>query len=365
MTTLDRMFLFVYFRSYAIVLSSLLSLYVVIDLFTNLDTFGKGATGFRGVVEHIVTYYSYQITLIFERLADFITLVSAVFTVSWMARNNEILPQLSAGIPTRRVIRPVLLGAAVTLSFGTLNQELVIPRIASQLMVPKDDLEGAKAQVLMGGYDPTGVHVEGMAGFRRDKKVLNFYVTFPEAPPCPMFHLTAEEAVYVAPNGTEESGGWLLSRTSPAALDGPSPTNLKMLDPGRFFLKTTDVDYDTVTRGATWFLYAQTTKLRELLARSDPRRQAKVAVMFHMRLTRPLVGALLVLTGLSVILRNPNRHVFISVGMCLAFSVCFYMCVLGCKYLGDNSYITPPLAAWLPVLLYGPVAIVSFDSVHT
>ena len=39
MHTLDRMLFFAFVRSYAIVLTSLLSLYVVIDLFTNLDDF--------------------------------------------------------------------------------------------------------------------------------------------------------------------------------------------------------------------------------------------------------------------------------------------------------------------------------------
>ena len=41
-TTLDRMVLLSFFRSYAIVSTSLLSLYVVLDLFTNIDKFGRG-----------------------------------------------------------------------------------------------------------------------------------------------------------------------------------------------------------------------------------------------------------------------------------------------------------------------------------
>ena len=40
-TTLDRVLLVNYLRSYAIVLSCLLSLYVVIDLFTNLAYFHR------------------------------------------------------------------------------------------------------------------------------------------------------------------------------------------------------------------------------------------------------------------------------------------------------------------------------------
>jgi lipopolysaccharide export system permease protein len=364
-TTLDRMVLTSYFRSYLIVLISLLSLYVVIDLFTNIDTFGKAGGGVQGVAEHVLRYYSYQISLIFDRLAEAITLLAAMFTVSWMQRNNELLPQLSAGIPTRRVIRPVLMGAAVTLSLGSLNQELVIPRIADQLMAPKDDPDGAKAQSVMGAFDRDGVHVEGVAGFRKDRRVKYFYVTFPESPRSGMVHLMAEDAVYVPPGDGPFTGGWLLTRTIPETFDGATPPNLTMLDPGRFFLKTEDVDFDVVSRGATWFLYAPTPKLQEMLSRPEPRRQAKVAVLFHLRLTRPVVGVLHLLLGLSVILWNPNRHVFISSGLCLVFSGCFYGFLLGCKFLGDNNYVSPPLAAWMPVLVFGPITVAAFDAIHT
>lgn len=90
-----------------------------------------------------------------------------------------------------------------------------------------------------------------------------------------------------------------------------------------------------------------------------------MAVLFHTRITRPITGALLTLLGLAVVLQNPNRHVFISTGVCLAFSAWFYLTVLGGKYLGDQGYVSPPLAAWLPVLLFGPITVAAFDSIHT
>jgi lipopolysaccharide export system permease protein len=369
-TTLDRMFLISFFRSYAIVFTSLISLYVVLDLFTNIDTFNRAGGGFVGTTRHIFAYYSTQIALIFDRMAESITLLAAMFTVSWMQRNNELLPQLSAGIPTRRVIRPVLLGAAITLSFGPLNQEFVIPQIADRLVAPKDDLEGSKAIALMGAYDPSGVHIEGMAGFRKDRKVIRFYATFPETlpngqpSPSGMVHLTAEEAVYYPPGPGEEDGGWILKDTKPSMLD-PLPPNLRMIDPGKYFLKTVDTDFAAVSRGSGWFLYARSGKLREVLARPEPRRQSKVAVLFHMRITRPIGGALLILLGLSIILSNPNRHVFISSGLCMGIAVGYHVCLLGCKYLGDSGYVSPPLAAWLPILIYGPLMLASVDSIHT
>ena len=80
----------------------------------------------------------------FDLLAEPISLLAATFTISWMQKNNEMLPQLSAGIPTRRIIRPVLLGAAITIALAPLNTELVIPEVADELMASRDDPEGAR-----------------------------------------------------------------------------------------------------------------------------------------------------------------------------------------------------------------------------
>ena len=194
---------------------------------------------------------------------------------------------------------------------------------------------------------------------------MKFCATFPDAPPAGMFHMTAEEAIFVPANGDEHSGGWLLKGTEPKTFETPLPDNLKMIDQGRFFLYTPEMTYDAVSRGATWFLFASTPKLKELLSRPEPRRQSKVAVMFHMRITRPIAGAILVLLGLAVILQNPNRHMILSAGMCLVFCGWFYGSVLACKALGENDIVSPPLAAWLPVLIFGPITLVTFDSIHT
>lgn len=368
-TTLDRMILLSFFRNYAIVCSSLLSLYVVLDLFTNIDTFGKSGN-IVAITKHIIAYYSAQIVLIFDRLAESITLIAATFTVSWMQRSNELLPQLSAGIPTRRAVFPVLLGAAITLSFGPLNQELLIPEIADRLMVPRDDLEGAKAIPLAGTYDQSGVHFEGVAGFRNQRKIVRMYATFPDtlpngqSSPTGMVHLQAEDGVYHPPGEGEFTGGWELSNTLPATFDGALPPNLTMIQPGKYFLKS-DADFDSVSHGSGWFLYAPSAKLQELLSRAEPRRQSKVAVLFHTRITRPLGGTLLILLGLSVILQNPNRHVFISSGLCMGIAIAYYICTLACKYLGDSGYVSPPLAAWLPLLIFGPLTLASIDAIHT
>ena len=97
---IDRQMIRGYFKSYFVCLASLLSLYVVVDLFTNLDDFTHH-NGLWASLLRIFTYYAYKVAQIFDRLCEAIVLLAAMFTVAWMQRNNEQVPLLSAGVSTR------------------------------------------------------------------------------------------------------------------------------------------------------------------------------------------------------------------------------------------------------------------------
>jgi lipopolysaccharide export system permease protein len=372
MHTLDRMLFLAFLRSYVIVLVSLLSLYVVLDLFTNLDDFSEKG-GLEETLVNIGRYYGVRISQIFDRLSEAIALLAAMFTVAWMQRNNELLPQLSAGISAHRVLRPVIVGSMLVLTLGPLNQELIIPRVADQLQADRDDPDQTRKVEVRGVYDSTGVHLEGGMAVRQERKVINgFFATFPETGANEIYHLSAEEAVYVpagaagkVPERPDLTGGWILYQTLPEIVPEPLPEALTQLGPRRYFLRTRDADFDALTRRANWYLFASTPKLRELLASPDPVRLAPIAVLFHMRFTRPLVGAILVVFGLAIILRDQNRHVLINTGLCLVMCGLFYIAIYGCKYLGEHDFIAPPLAAWGPVLLFGPAALTYYDAIQS
>src|SRR5262245_47538064 len=125
MNILDRQMIRSYLKAYLICLLSLLSLYIVVDLFTNIEDFAQNQKNVLGVLKQIGTYYGYKVTQIFDRLSEAIALLAAMFTVAWMQRNNELIPLLSAGVSTQRVVRPVLISACAMLVLTVLNQELL------------------------------------------------------------------------------------------------------------------------------------------------------------------------------------------------------------------------------------------------
>src|SRR6266404_3949587 len=131
---LDRQLIYSYVKSYLVCLFSLVSLFVIVDLFTNLDSFWENNKGLRKLLAFIGAYYASKVMLIFDRLSEAIVLMAAMFTIAWMQRNNEILPLLSAGVSTRRIVRPVLFAACAMIALAVLNQEFVLPTIDPDLV---------------------------------------------------------------------------------------------------------------------------------------------------------------------------------------------------------------------------------------
>src|SRR4051812_2033657 len=277
---MDRQMIRGYFKAYFVCLASLLSLYVVVDLFTNLEDFTHHGRGFATTLEHIAKYYGYKVTQIFDRLCEAIVLLAAMFTVAWMQRNNEQMPLLSAGVSTHRIVAPALLCASAMLSLTVLNQELVIPRISDQLGHAKDDPGGLKALSVRGQFDSNGVHIDPDYAQRRGLKVWPMRVTIPEGPSVNLVHLNAPEAHFL-PEG-KRGGKWELTGTQTWPADQDSiPGLLEKVDAGRYLLHTRDVDFEALTRNPNWYLLASTWRIYEELQRPESTRLAPMAVLFH------------------------------------------------------------------------------------
>ena len=367
MTLLDRLMIRGFLKAYVASLISILGLYIIVDLFTNLEDFSEHHVGLRPILIHIGLHYGYKIPKIFDLLGEAIVLMAGAFTVALVQRNNELVPMLSTGVSTRRVIRPILLTSFALLGLSVANQELVIPQIGSHLMNDRDDPKGEKPVVVQGAYEPNGINIEGEVALPREGMVIKpISVVIPENLAGSLIHLHAEEGWYIPPGEGPRRGGWLLLKAKPAELpDWNQPDILEMIDEGKYFLHTREVDFELLTRNRTWFTYATTARLAEELSKPDSTRMAAMAVLFHQRLTRPILGMLLILAGLSVILRDQNRNIFLSAGLCLVLCGAFFAAQFACKSLGDNEYLSPALAAWLPVLVFGPLSVALLDAVHT
>ncbi len=372
---LDRQMVWSYLKAYVFCLISLMGLFIVVDLFMNLEDFTAGRKDFAAVVKFISIYYGYKSFQIFNQLCESVILMAGMFTVAWMQRNNELLPLLSAGVSTRRVVAPVVCCASAMMALAVLNQEFAMPNIDVFMLENRQNADGSKeTNDVKGVYDMRGILISGKSAVKKDSLIKGFSAVIPaQTGRNTLTYIDAREAVYIPErDGDQRSGGWLLKQAKiTGQQDWPADDEiLKPLGDESYFLKTKDADLDTCVRVKTWYQYLPTWQLlRELDRPGSSTQHANLAIVFHTRLTRPLVGVILVVLGLSVILRDQNRNVFISTGLCLILCVIFFASIFACQYLGKEdfaaTYVSPALASWLPVLIFGPFALVMYDAVHT
>src|SRR4029078_5179688 len=130
----------------------------------------------------------------------------AAFTVAWMQRLNELVPLLSAGVPMSRVLRPIYIGSVIFLLAQTANREFLIPNIAEQLEHSAHDPAGQRERIATGGFDSSGILLEGRKAIPLEKVVTHFTCTIPTKVGGTMVHVLAKEAKFYPAGSTLPDG---------------------------------------------------------------------------------------------------------------------------------------------------------------
>jgi len=388
MRILDRERYWAFFKAYLICFTALVGLYVVIDAFSNVDEFSKRAEGAGELFQIMGWYYLVHMSQFYDRLSGVIGMMAAIFTVTWMQKNNELLAMLAAGISTQRVIRPVWIATIMVSGIGILNQEIIMPKYAEDLQKTHDD-DGERAILVPTRIDSNSVVLQGRQANRRHKTLIPCNVTIPSSMLGKMIEIQAQQARYIPENHPTAplTGGWLLrgaSLVTPAddeVLNQPEAgfsrvKNLEGYPPvvgdsptlvgDSYFLRST-LDFETVARRRDWYQYAPTMELIQSLSNpaTDREEWNEIAVFLHNRLLRPLLALALMMLSLPLVLGGFGRNMFINLGLSLGTSAIFYAACFAAQYLGNQSVIRPELSAWAPLIAFGTIAVARWDAIRT
>ncbi len=220
MKIIDRYLLKQFIHVFVICFISLTGLYVVLDAFSHLDDFLHYSEQEGSLLGTLAGYYFYKSIGFFERLSGVISLIAAMFTVTWIQRHNELTALMAAGISRVRVVKPVIF-ACITLALLTAaGRELLIPRFRQQLSRDVRDLAGDQAQQFRPRRDnQTNILLRGNQVFTNEKRIQTASFLLPPELSTWGTELTAANAYYKEPaNG--HPGGYLLDEVKePAGID--------------------------------------------------------------------------------------------------------------------------------------------------
>ena len=365
---IDRYMLRQFVQVLVICFLSLIGLYVVIDAFGHLDHFVDYAEKNGSLLATLAGFYAYRAIAFFDRTSGVLTLIAVMFTVTWIQRHHEMTALLAAGIPRMRVLRPVLIAAVGVSLLAATNRELVMPNIRDRLAVDSKNLGGEQEALMQSRFDSqTDILIGGERIVPAEQKIVDANFVLPRQLDRFGKQLRAYEARFLPANGQRPSGYLLSGVTAPKALlKQPSlllggepvvitPVGNNWLRPDQIFV-VSGVSFEFLAAGANWRDFAATSEMiRELRSPStDLGNDVRVAI--HTRFLQPFFDTTLLFLGLPFVVSRTNRNPFIALGLCVAVITVFMLAVLGCQSLGATGWLAPALAAWLPLMLFAPLA---------
>lgn len=367
----DRYMLRQFVQTFLICFCSLTGLYIVIDAFTNLDEFITYSRDRGSLMAIMGEYYAYRTLSFFDSTSHVITLIAAMFTVTWIQRHNELTALEAAGISRWRVVKPLIAVAVIIVGLKVANREIFIPAVRESLSSNAQDLGGSRGKQVVPRYDHrTGIllRASGQA-YANEKRIEKPDFQLPRGLDRIGSRIVSEHAYYKTAEEGRPSGYLMREVSQPAdfaeypslALNGGPPIVLTPKDTP--WLASTDcfvvsdVSYEYLVANSNWQQLSSTWDLIQGLQNSSLNYGAKERTAIHSRVVQPVLDLTLLFLGLPLVLTGSNRNVFMAIGVCLALVVAFMLVVMGCGILGDSYLLEPSLAAWLPLMIFVPLAI--------
>jgi lipopolysaccharide export system permease protein len=320
----------------------------------------------------IANYYFFQTFRIFVHLSGIIPIVAAAFTLIRLARFNELTASLAAGVPLLRTAMPIIIAAMVLNVLLVVDQELIIPGMIPKLTRKHDEISqtGAKAfsvramqdednGLLCAGryYPPT----EQTQAWMEQIDVIEVDEGFmPEA------HIVADRADW-DPRAKE----WKLQNGR--RITGLLPNSVKPVEePCDVYRTSITPDEIALYRSGEFVELLPSSRIKKLLERPKSYGTTDLQRVKHARFTQPLMNVILLLLAIPCLLnREPGtikQGIFVCALLCAA---CLSVIFLSYQLAGQPPAGTqwadkwPAIMTWVPIIVFGPIAVFLLDRVKT
>jgi lipopolysaccharide export system permease protein len=363
---IDRYVSTYFLSSYLICFVFFLGVFLVIDLIPKVDdileTAPFAAEAGRSLFWLTVQYYLCKIPEIFLMVAPCLTVMAAMFCLSRLRKNNELIPMVMAGVSLFRVLLPIFVIAGGLLLGMVFVQEGLTPLIAEKKKLTEAFLLHHKNQLFIERYvfwDKQG----------REILIKNYNVATQVVGSADIAYLEqdAGRLINTSIRGTNlrwlgpQEKAWSMEEGVAVASDMSDPSAEKVQKPIKVFytdLSPSDIlmslkDPNELTFKEIQRAYALNT------------RDLRWKILLHYHFTFPLSNILLLLLGIPFVLRHETRSHFL--GLTLALLICggYFVLDVVMRDLGTKNQIHPILAAWFASIFCGAVGVYMFDSIKT
>jgi len=380
MKILDRYIAKNFLYGYCIVLFVMIGMFMSIDLFMHLDEFAELLTEHpelnltvKDVLLDIVRFYSIRCILWYKDMAGMIIVIAAVFSLTRMTRNNELIAVMASGMSLKRILAPILLLVLFLTGLMVVDQEFVIPRYAYQLTQKHDDLSNDEAYPIWFMGDEKGAlfcspkYVEATQILAEPIIILRKPAGDMEDVYRVTGKIVAASAVY-----DPQRKGWVFTEGQRVML---AENQLQMASGQRselidFYPSTLTAADIPIRKREGFKSLLSLRQLTELEKNAGARKTdlAELALQKHNRITDPVINLIMLMVALPVLVcRDPKAMKTAVLVSFLTTTSCFLV-VFICRLFATEVFfgqVRPALWAWLPIFIFFPIAIIEIDSMKT
>jgi lipopolysaccharide export system permease protein len=359
---LDRYVTRLFGLSFLAALLLVVGLFLILDMATNLDEYMTADdTGYAPSSSLVGAYYLLQLPFLYVQMSPYVTLVAGLFTAARLARNNEIVAALNAGVSVRRMLAPVYLGALV---------------LAAGLFALRDGASGElgrrRDRVLdhLTERRPAPVLENLILRDRRGRPVrLSRYELPASAEETGRGHGLStrfvEDGLSVSIRADEATplgeGRWALSGGQRLEDDGRvrRPIPIDRLEDPRF----SERDVELYWKAGEHPLDLSLSELGTLLEREPTNAQFRTLAQYG--LTFPLAGLVLLLVGLPFVTVSERGRSGERIARGFFLCVAYFGVDFVARTLGLQGQVGPLISGWLPIVLFGSLGVVLTASMRS
>ena len=335
-----------------------LGLYVVVDGFINLDDFQHrtAGEGLVGLLRSMGYHYGCQCSALFEMFGPTAAMMGVTTTLVLMSKHGELHPLLAAGVPTYRLAWPFVAGMLMINGLLIANQELVIPRIASQLQSGRGSL-GSEARQVESCLSANNIFISGSELYLADRRLDLAEFRFSPGPLMTDFETLTSREAYHLPEEGEWPSGWLLREARPFYQQLPlTEEGRQIVVPLRgsndLFI-ITEVTFEELYNRSASFKYLSTAELfararRPSTATGNSRAQL---LHLHARFLRPAMMVASIFLVFPVILRKESTSLVTNIGLCTFLLAVMFGATQGLRFVSQAGLLSETLASWLPLMV--------------
>jgi len=329
---------------------------VIIDIFSFIDDIVK----YKIPLTSVINFYFYYTPTIFIQIVPMAALLSTIYMLSNLNKNNEIIAMKSSGVSLWRILTPLLVLGFLISAFTFIINDRVIP-LTSRVsqMIRREELEKYKSgdkQLKM--IENVAVYGTGnRIVFARTydtvkKKLSDIIIHEHDVGENLVFKITANNAVWTGKD-------WKFMKVIMYKVDNSG----KMFGAPTFYsekiipLKEKPMDFANKELKADFMSYRELRNYIENFSGSGMKITRNLLVDLNYKLAFPFISIIIIMVAAPFALLTMRGGVMIGIGTSIVIGLLYYAVIAISLALGKAGVLPPIVAAWSGNIIFTGVGI--------